>query len=141
MHFNGLIFRLGHAVANPCGSYGCCACMRICKSRCACKNLDENQPHTEEKGVLKRQQFISYSSISMLNNSMFLFELILSVLPVKTPASLSKHMLTNSGEKPKPHECPECKNTFGHAGVLTRHMFIHSGEKPYKCTMCDKSFN
>ena len=55
----------------------------------------------------------------MLNSSMFLFELILSVLLVKTQASLSKHMLTNSGEKPKPHECPECKNTFGHAGVLS----------------------
>ena len=32
--------------------------MRICESRCACKNLDANQPHTEEKWVLKRQQFI-----------------------------------------------------------------------------------
>ena len=45
----------------------------------------------------------------MLNSSMFLFELILSVLLVKTQASLSKHMLTNSGEKPKPHECPDSR--------------------------------
>ena len=29
--------------------------MRICASRCACKNLDADQPHIEQKRVLQRQ--------------------------------------------------------------------------------------
>ena len=29
--------------------------MRICASRCACKNLDAHQPHIEQKRVLQRQ--------------------------------------------------------------------------------------
>ena len=29
--------------------------MRICASRCACKNLDTDQPHIEQKRVLQRQ--------------------------------------------------------------------------------------
>ena len=29
--------------------------MRICASQCACKNLDADQPHIEQKRVLQRQ--------------------------------------------------------------------------------------
>lgn len=52
---------------------------------------------------------------------------------------LTEHMRTH--EKNRPHECPDCGQSFTQSTQLNVHRRSHTGYKPYKCRICDKSFS
>ena len=57
---------------------------------------------------------------------------------LSSPANMSKHMRTHTGERP--HICSRCGKAFRHVHHLKDHMATHTGVRTHVCTECGKAF-
>ena len=58
--------------------------------------------------------------------------------PTKNQSEMTRHLLSNSGEKM--HFCSECEESFNQAGNLNSHMATHIREKNVTCVQCNRQF-
>ena len=58
--------------------------------------------------------------------------------PTKNQSEMTRHLLSNSGEKM--HFCSEGEESFDQAGNLNSHMATHIREKNVTCVQCNRQF-
>ena len=118
--------------------------MRICASRCACKNLDAHQPHIAQKRVLQRQfyKFMWFDCWALWACCCWkrkwqdAVNYIRIVPQSKGKRDRKRRWKVKMADR---KSCDQCPKTFASGGSLWNHKQTHNGVRRYNCSQCNKS--